>query len=185
MNPKMLSLIALGATLAFASSQNVGFAQNDPSEAPAAPAKAVPYQKLANLLATPELASSQGPKDKSLLRLHFVGAGQSEKTWLKMTSIDIAKVKPEDTQTAARAIITKLDVGLKAQKHAKIIAFDRSPVPPLHAFFEFVSTDGVAAQGIAYSPAEGFVSVIQVAYKHGFVHGASDRNLLKAIIEPK
>ena len=141
-----------------------------------------PYAKLANDLATPELISSVGPRDKSLLKLRFVGPGQSESNWVKMTSISIAKVKPADTIVATRSIIAKFKSSLESQKHAKVTTFDESKAAAANAFFAFVTSDGVAEQGIAYSPAEGFVSVIQVAYKHGYAHGASDRAMLKSVM---
>jgi hypothetical protein len=141
-----------------------------------------PYARLARDLATPDLAFSAGPKDKSLLDLRFVGAGQSDRAWTKMTSISIAKVDAAQTQAATRAVITRFKQKLAAQKHAKILTFDYAAAAAPHAFFAFYAADGTAAQGIAYSPAQGFVSVIQVSYRHGFAHRAQDRDVLEAAI---
>ena len=178
-----LLILAFACTLSSAAmAQADPIVENDVAGDSAAPSRPAPYAKLAKDLNTPDLISSAGPADRSLLKLRFVGTGESESNWVKMTSISIAKVKPADTVVAARAIIAKFKSSLELQKHAKVTTFDETRNASANAFFSFVTTDGVAEQGIAYSPAEGFVSVIQVAYRHGYVHGASDRAMLKAVM---
>ncbi len=176
-----LSLSLLLSFPAIAAAQSAPINENDASGQTAAPAHPAPYARLAADLGTPNLISSAGPADKSLLKLQFVGADQSQKSWVKMTSVSIAKVKPADTLVATRAIIAKFKARLEAQKHARVTTFSQSKSAAPSAFFAFVTSDGIASQGIAYSPAEGFVSVIQVAYRHGYVHRASDRTLLEAV----
>ena len=168
-------------TLTLALLPAIALAQSEP---PAQAAQQPPYAKLAKELDTPALVDSEGPKDKSLLKLRFVGDGQSESSWEKMTSISIAKVKPEDTVAATRSIIAKFKASLEDDKKAKVSRFDENLLPSQSAYFEFHSPDGVAEQGVAYSPASGFVSVIQVAYKHGYTKGAIDRALLKSLVNP-
>ncbi len=99
-----------------------------------------------------------------------------------MTAISIAKVDAAQTEAATRAIIARFRKKLEAQKHAKILSFDYDPAAPSHAFFAFYGSNGTAAQGVAYSPAQGFVSVIQVSYRHGFAHRAQDHDVLAAAI---
>ncbi len=170
-------------TLALALLPAVALAQSAPPKHAASNHEA-PYARLASDLETPKLTYSQGPKDKSLLKLRYVGDGQTDATWEKMTSISIAKVRPEDTTVATRSIIAKFKSDLESDKKAKVSRFDEKLLPSQNAYFEFHSPDGVAEQGIAYSPAAGFVSVIQVAYKHGYTRAAIDRGILKSLLNP-
>jgi hypothetical protein len=182
MNRTLLTLGFVVMLRGIAAAQANPVVENEPSGNSASSDHPAPYAKLAADLGTPNLVTSAGPADKSLLQLRFVGAGESAHTWVKMTSISIAKVKPADTLVATRAIIAKFKARLEAQKHAKVTAFTQSGGIASNAFFSFVTSDGIADQGIAYSPAEGFVSVIEVAYRHGYSHRASDRALLEAVM---
>jgi hypothetical protein len=182
MNRFLLTIGFVALLPATAAAQANPVVGNDASGDASASDHPAPYAKLAADLGTPTLLSSAGPADKSLLRLRFVGAGESASNWVKMTSISIAKVKPADTLVAARTIIKKFKARLAAQKHAKTTEFIEGQNLASNAYFTFVTSDGIADQGIAYSPAEGFVSVIEVAYRHGFVHRASDRALLRTVM---
>ncbi len=182
MKRSLLTLVFFALLRAIGAAQASPLVENDVAGESAAPNHPAPYEKLAADLGTPNLIASAGPADKSLLKLRFVGAGQSATSWVKMTSISIAKVKPADTLAAARAIIARFKARLESQKHLKVTTFSQSKSGVSNAFFAFVTSDGIADQGIAYSPAEGFVSVIQVAYRHGYAHRASDRALLAAVM---
>jgi len=151
------------------------------SAAPASAAEA-PYAKLAKALGTPVLADSIGPADKSRLLLKFVPTGQTATNWKKMTTVSILKVQPADTASATRGVIARLQTQLKA-RHATIKTFDRSPLPPLTAYFEF-SADGESSSGIVYSPDPGYVTVAQVDTKSGNPVSSRDVKLLKSIIAP-
>jgi hypothetical protein len=182
MKRTVLALILVVLLRAVAAAQASPLVENEVSGDSAPPNHPAPYAKLAADLGTPNLIASAGPADKSLLKLRFVGAGQSASSWVKMTSISIAKVKPADTPAAARAIIARFKARLASQKHLKVTTFSQGKSGVSDAFFAFVTSDGIADQGIAYSPAEGFVSVIQIAYRHGYAHRASDRALLAAVM---
>jgi hypothetical protein len=182
MKRTVLGLIFVVMLRAVGAAQASPPVENDASGESAAPNHPAPYAKLAADLGTPNLVASAGPADKSLLKLRFVGAGQSASAWVKMTSISIAKVKPADTVVATRAIIAKYKARLESQKHLKVTTFSQGTGGASNAFFAFVTSDGIADQGIAYSPAEGFVSVIEIAYRHGYAHRASDRALLAAVM---
>ncbi len=182
MKRSLVTLIFFALLRTIGSAQASPLVENEVAGDAAAPNHPAPYAKLAADLGTPNLVASAGPADKSLLKLRFVGAGQSAKSWVKMTSISIAKVKPADTVAATRAIIAKFKARLESQKHANVTTFSQGKAATANAFFAFVTSDGIADQGIAYSPAEGFVSVIQVIYRHGYAHRASDRALLEAVM---
>jgi hypothetical protein len=152
--------------------------------ATSAPANAVepPYAKLAKALGTPVLADSIGPADKSRLLLKFVPNGQTARNWKKMTTVSILRVAPADTDSATRGVITRLQAQLQA-RHARIRTFDRSPIPPVTAYFEF-SADGETSSGIVYSPDPGFVTVAQIDTKAGNAIASRDVRTLKSIVAP-
>ncbi len=139
-----------------------------------------PYLKLAQLLGTPQLAYSAGPRDKSRLLLQFVRPGESTTHWTKMTTISIAEVPVAQTQTATYGIIQNFRRGL-LHRHVHIETFDLRPLKPYSVFFVFTGS-GERDQGIAYSPAGGFVTIAQVAeHKRGAI-SQRDVKTLKAVI---
>jgi hypothetical protein len=149
----------------------------------AAPAVAAdaPYAKLGNLLGTPKLAYSFGPKDKSALLLKFVPAGEDDKAWTKMTTVSIVKVLPKDTEAAGRGVIAKLRDELK-KRQVKVETFAESDIAdPASCYFEY-SADGEHQKGIVYSPTPGFVTVAQVGAKS--IHGITQHDVavLKSLI---
>jgi hypothetical protein len=148
-------------------------------QAPAG-AAAPPYAALAKALGTPVLGDSFGPADKSQLLLKFVPSGQTTKNWKKMTTVSILKVAPGNTDTATRAVITRLQAELKT-RHATVRAFDRSPASPVTCYFEFVA-GGDTEKGIVYSPDPGFVTVAQVGAKNGGSISSDDVKRLKSVI---
>jgi len=133
----------------------------------AVPARAdddVPYAKLGDVLGTPKLAYSLGPKDKSQLLLKFVRDGEDEQAWTKMTTVSILKIQPKDTETAGRGVIAKLRDELKT-RHATIYAFNESdPDLPATCYFSFAA-GGEIEKGVVYSPSPGFITVAQVGAK--------------------
>jgi hypothetical protein len=139
-----------------------------------------PYAKLANVLGTPKLAYSQGPKDKSQLLLKFVPDGETATKWSKMTTISILKVPEKDTESAGRGVIAKLRDLLKS-KHAKIQTFDESPIAPFTCYFVY-TVEGSTQKGIVYEPALGFVTVAQVGAKYASDISHHDALVLKGII---
>ncbi len=140
----------------------------------------VPYAKLADVLGTPKLAYSLGPKDKSRLLLEFVPDGQDQKSWTKMTTVSILKVPEKDTDTAVRGVISKLRDVLKAN-HAKVAAFDENTAAPVTCYFEY-TVAGATQKGIVYGPAAGFVTVAQVGAKSAARISQHDVLVLKSII---
>jgi len=150
---------------------------------PPAPAGAedVPYAKLGDVLGTPKLAFSLGPKDKSQLLLKFVPAGQDDKVWTKMTTVSILQVQEKDTETASRGVIAKLRDELST-RHAKIISFNESDAAlPATCYFEFTA-DGETQKGIVYSPTPGFVTVAQISAKSARTIAPHDIAVLKSLI---
>jgi len=133
----------------------------------AVPTKAdddVPYAKLGDVLGTPKLAYSLGPKDKSQLLLKFVRDGEDDQAWTKMTTVSILKIQPKDTEAAGRGVIAKLRDELKT-RHATIYAFNESePDLPATCYFSFAA-GGEIEKGVVYSPTPGFVTVAQVGAK--------------------
>ena len=119
-----------------------------------------PYAKLAQALGTPVLASSSGPKDRSLLLLHFVGAGESYGRWTKMTTVSIVRVPESDTDGATRGVIDRLRKRLTST-HVRIGTFDQSPVAPISSYFTFRAKSESDA-GIVYSPSPGYVTIAQL-----------------------
>jgi hypothetical protein len=168
MNPVMRPMIFLAVALLWAAS--VG---------PARAADA-PYAKLADVLGTPKLAYSIGPKDKSQLLLKFVPDGENADTWTKMTTVSILKVPEKDTDAAGRGVIAKLRDELKA-KHAKIETFDQNPVAPVSCYFVY-TVDGATQKGVVYDPAPGFVTVAQVGAKVSAEITHHDALVLKSLI---
>jgi len=149
----------------------------------AAPAMAAdaPYAKLGNLLGTPKLAYSFGPKDKSQLLLKFVPAGEDDKVWTKMTTVSILKVVPKDTESAGRGVIAKLRDELK-KRQVKVETFAESDVSdPATCYFEY-SGSGEHQKGVIYSPAPGFVTVAQVGAKSIHTITQHDVAILKSLI---
>lgn len=138
-----------------------------------------PYQKLATALGTPVLARSFGTKSKSELLLDFVPSGESYGRWNKMTSVSIAKVQPGETDLAMDSIVAKFKAAL-ATKHAHVLTFDRRTTKPASTYFSFTA-GGQSDEGIAYSPASGYVSVIQIARKPGVARDANDGALLQRV----
>jgi len=130
--------------------------------APADAAQA-PYRKLAQVLGTPELANSIGPKDRSQLLLHFVRKGETYARWTKMTTVSIVRVPSNDTDGATRGVIARLRARLRAT-HVSLGTFDQSPIPPVSGYFTFRAKDESDA-GIVYSPSPGFVTVAQLGVR--------------------
>jgi len=149
---------------------------------PAGAARAVnpPYLKLAQMLGTPQLARAVQPRDKSRLLLEFVRPGESTSHWTKMTTVSIAVVPRPETQAAAYGIIDRFHHTL-AQRHAHIGTFDLRPVKPYSVFFTF-EANGERDQGIAYSPALGFVTIAQVAEKKAGLISRNDTKVLRSLI---
>lgn len=150
---------------------------------PAVPASAedVPYAKLGDVLGTPKLAFSLGPKDKSQLLLKFVRDGEDEQDWTKMTTVSILKVPQKDTEAAGRGVIAKLRDELKT-RHAQIDAFNESEADlPATCYFAFTA-DGEIEKGVVYSPAPGFVTVAQVGAKSAHVIATRDILVLKGLL---
>jgi hypothetical protein len=146
-----------------------------------AAAEDVPYAKLGNILGTPKLAYSLGPKDRSQLLLKFVPAGQDDKAWTKMTTVSILKVQEKDTETAGRGVIAKLRDELTT-RHAKIFIFDESDAAlPVSCYFAFAA-DGETQKGIVYSPTPGFITVAQVSAKSAHTIAPHDVAVLKSLI---
>ncbi|MBC5799973.1 MAG: hypothetical protein GIX03_16035 [Candidatus Eremiobacteraeota bacterium] len=139
-----------------------------------------PYLRLARLLGTPQLVRAVQPRDKSRLLLEFVRPGESTSHWTKMTTVSIAVVPRPETQAAAYGIIDRFHRTL-TQRHAHIGTFDLRPVKPYSVFFTF-DANGEREQGIAYSPAAGFVTIAQVAEKKAGAISSNDTRLLKSII---
>jgi len=142
-----------------------------------------PYLKLAQALGTPQLADSQRENEKAPLLLHFVPRGQNVKDWQKMTTVSILKVPEADTDEAARGVIVRLHDALES-RHAKIVAFDKSALPPPTCYFEF-SVAGEKGAGIVYSPDPGFVTVAQVSVKAPRSLDAADGGTLRGILKLK
>lgn len=146
------------------------------------PARAAdpPYLKLAQVLGTPVLANSAGPKDRSTLLLHFVRAGEVYPKWTKMTTVSIAKIPAADTENATRGIIDRLYKRLIAT-HVDLTTFDRSPISPVTSYFAFrAKTESDA--GIVYSPSPGFVTVAQLETRGRQTISKRDIAALKAVI---
>ncbi len=135
-----------------------------------------PYLKLAQLLGTPKLAYAAQPGDKSRLLLEFVRPGDSTTHWSKMTTVSIAVVSKPETQTATYGIIDRFRRNL-LHRRIRIETFDLTPVKPYSVFFAFTAA-GERDQGIAYSPASGFVTIAQVAERR---HGAISNNDVKVL----
>lgn len=147
-----------------------------------APAASVapPYAKLASLLGTPKLADAVQPRDKSRLLLHFVRPGESTSHWTKMTTVSIAVVPKPETQAATYGIIDRFHRDL-LHRRARITTFDLAPIKPYSAYFAF-QAGGEHDQGIAYSPAVGFVTIAQVAEKKSGAISKNDVKVLKSLI---
>ncbi|GAC1524459.1 MAG: hypothetical protein NVS2B8_08310 [Vulcanimicrobiaceae bacterium] len=150
-----------------------------PSLAARSDAADPPYLKLAQALGTPKLATSFGPKDKSLLGLDFVRDGEDAQRWTKKTTVSILKVPTADTETATRGVIARVRKKLAAAG-ARVGTFDQSSGSPVNAYFEFTAK----AQndiGIVYSPHAGFVTVAQLETKNGGRIETSDRTALRHV----
>lgn len=145
-----------------------------------AAAAAPPYAKLAVLLGTPKLADAVQPRDKSRLLLQFVRPGESTSHWTKMTTVSIAVVPKAETQAATYGIIDRFRRDL-LHRHVRIATFDLAPLKPYSAYFAFAG-GGEHDQGIAYSPAAGFVTIAQVAEKKAGAISKNDIKVLKALI---
>lgn len=148
----------------------------------ASPARAVepPYLKLAQALGTPVLASSFGPKDKSMLGLTFVRRGETAKRWTKMTTVSILHVPGADTQAAVRGVILRLRTKL-ASVHAHVTTFEEAHAQPVTAYFAFdVKTESDA--GFVYSPQAGYVTVAQLEAREGTKIDAKDIATLHRVL---
>ena len=139
-----------------------------------------PYAKLARALETPVLADSLGPRDKSRLLLKFVRTGETLKDWNKLTTVSILRVNAADTDTATFGVIDRFKKEL-VQRHMRIDTFDRTPGKPYTAYFAY-HAGGEFDKGIAYSPAAGFVSVIDVSQRKSGTITSQDVKILKSII---
>ncbi len=138
------------------------------------------YQPLARALDMPVLADSVGPRDKSRLLLKYVRSGETLKDWNKLMTVSILRVAAPDTDPATYGVIDRFKKTL-AQRHAHIDTFDLTPVKPYSAYFAY-HAGGAIYKGIAYSPAAGFVSVIDVAEKKNGTITSRDVKILKSII---
>ena len=148
--------------------------------ATAAPAAEAPYAKLAAALETPVLADSLGPRDKSRLLLRFVRTGETLKGWNKLTTVSILRVNAADTDAATYGVIDRFKKEL-TQRHMRIDTFDLKPVKPYTAYFAY-HAGGEIDKGIAYSPAAGFVSVIDVSQRNKGAITPADIKILKSVI---
>jgi len=169
MNPDMRAFTALLIAVAALPAVVVPAVAADP-----------PYLPLAKELGTPVLGYSFGPHDKSQMLLKFVPNGQTATAWKKMTTVSIVKVAAADTDSATRAVITRLQGQLKT-RHATVRAFDRSPIAPITCYFEFTA-GGETNKGIVYSPDPGFITVAQVGSKNGGSISSMDVKQLKRLI---
>ena len=139
-----------------------------------------PYAKLAVALDTPVLANSVGPRDKSRLLLKFVRSGETLAGWNKLTTVSILRVDAADTDPATYGVIDRFKKEL-LQRHVRIDTFDLKPVKPYSAYFAY-HLGGEFDKGIAYSPAAGFVSVIDVSQRKSGTITTRDVKILKSII---
>ncbi len=139
-----------------------------------------PYAKLARILGTPQLAHAEQPRDKSRLLLQFVRPGESLAHWTKLTTVSIVVVNRPETQPATYGVIDRFKREL-AQRHVRIDTFDLKPIKPYSVFFSYQG-NGQRDQGIAYSPATGFVTIAQVAEKKKGTISTNDVRFLKSVI---
>lgn len=139
-----------------------------------------PYLKLAQALGTPDLASSEGPADKSQLELRFAKSGESKDNWTKLTTVSIVKVPSSDTDRATRGVIATFHDTLKS-RHVHVDRFDAASEKPYTCYFEY-HVGSERDKGIAYSPHAGFVTIAQVAEKAGDTITDDDVKTLLTVI---